>query len=229
MSIEIAKVFNFLQGNTILHRMDPRAKGVIVFSFSILGLLFQSILPLACLLLLALPLLWMGHMATDFFKSLRGLTFLFFFIFIFDTLLIPTNGFNSAVVASFRIIVLMLVFSIYFQTTLPEDLMQSMIAMKLSYPTAFSLSLAFRFIPTIASETDIIFEAQKSRGHRIEEGGVVQQLRNLIPLIIPLILNSIRRATMWPKHWNRVDLVQKKPIHSIILYILIRKMPSLSF
>lgn len=72
--------------------------------------------------------------------------------------------------------------------------MQSMIAMKFSYPTAFSLSLAFRFIPTIATETEIIIDAQKSRGHRIEEGGIFQQIRNLFPLIIPLLLNSIRRA-----------------------------------
>jgi len=36
--------------------------------------------------------------------------------------------------------------------------------------------------------------AQKSRGHRIQEGGMIQQIRNLFPLLIPLLMNSIRRA-----------------------------------
>ena len=88
----------------------------------------------------------------------------------------------------------MLVFSIYFQTTSPEDLSEALLKLKFPYSLAFSLSLAFRFVPTMATETQIITDAQKSRGHRIEEGGVIKKIRNLIPLLVPLLMNSIRRA-----------------------------------
>ncbi len=88
----------------------------------------------------------------------------------------------------------MIVFSIYFQTTSPEDLSESLMSIKIPYSLAFSLSLAFRFVPTMAKETQIIIDAQKSRGHKIEKGGPFKQIQNLKPLLIPLLMNSIRRA-----------------------------------
>ena len=103
-------------------------------------------------------------------------------------------SFSFSITIIFRIIILLIVFSSYFQTTLPEDLSQSMIKFKIPYPIAFSLSLSFRFVPTMAIETEIIKDAQLSRGHRLDEGGMINQVKNFFPLLIPLLANSIRRA-----------------------------------
>lgn len=191
MSLEFAKVFNFLQGNSLIHRLDPRAKGIMVLAYSILAFLFHDLSLMFLLFLFTLPLLYFANMTLDFFKGLGNMTFLFFFIILINTL---TQPLNYSLVVCLRIIIIMMTFSVFFQTTLPDDLMQALMNMHVSYPTAFSLALAFRFVPTMASETEIIMEAQKSRGHRIEEGGIWQQMRNLFPLIIPLMMNSIRRA-----------------------------------
>ncbi|KKM72673.1 hypothetical protein LCGC14_1418110, partial [marine sediment metagenome] len=58
----------------------------------------------------------------------------------------------------------------------------------------FSFSLAFRFVPTIALEAQNIIDAQQSRGYEMEKSGLINKIKNLFPLLIPLIICSIKRA-----------------------------------
>ena len=76
----------------------------------------------------------------------------------------------------------------------PNDLALSLISMKLPYEFAFSFSLAFRFVPTIAIEAQNIIDAQQSRGYEMQKRGLINQIKNLFPLLIPLIICSIKRA-----------------------------------
>jgi len=85
-------------------------------------------------------------------------------------------------------------FSLFFLTVHPDDLMLSLLSLKVPYNIAFSFSLSFRFVPTIAIEAQNIIDAQKSRGYEMEQGGLISQARNLIPLLIPLIVCSLKRA-----------------------------------
>jgi len=66
--------------------------------------------------------------------------------------------------------------------------------MKVPYPYAFSFSLAFRFVPTIANEAQNIMDAQQSRGYEMKTSGLINQIKNLFPLLVPLIICSIKRA-----------------------------------
>lgn len=191
MSLEFAKVFNFLHADTFFHRLDPRSKFAMLVNFSVLAFLYRDLGLMIASFVICLPFLYAAHIAGRFFKGLGGMSFLIFFILIFNSYF---QSVNFALIIIMRIIILMVVFSIYFQTTPPEDLTQALYLMKMSYPTAFSFSLAFRFVPTMARETQIVMDAQRSRGHQIQEGGMLQQIKNLFPLLIPLIMNSIRRA-----------------------------------
>jgi energy-coupling factor transport system permease protein len=85
-------------------------------------------------------------------------------------------------------------FSIFFLTVDPNSLALSLISMKLPYEFAFSFSLAFRFVPTIALEAQNIIDAQQSRGYEMEKSGLINKIKNLFPLLIPLIICSIKRA-----------------------------------
>ena len=85
-------------------------------------------------------------------------------------------------------------FSLFFLTVDPNDLALSLISMKIPYEFAFSFSLAFRFVPTIAKEAQNIIDAQQSRGYEMHKKGIINQIKNLFPLLIPLIICSIRRA-----------------------------------
>ena len=59
---------------------------------------------------------------------------------------------------------------------------------------AMMMTIAMRFIPTLAEETDKIMSAQKARGADFSSGGLVKRAKSLIPILIPLFVSSFRRA-----------------------------------
>ena len=61
---------------------------------------------------------------------------------------------------------------------------------------AFATDLAFRFIPSLGQDFQMTLDAQRARGYELERigAGVVQQIRNMAPLLIPLIIGSIIRS-----------------------------------
>ncbi len=56
------------------------------------------------------------------------------------------------------------------------------------------MTIALRFIPTLLEETDKIIRAQKARGADFESGNVIKRTKALIPVLVPLFINSFRRA-----------------------------------
>jgi energy-coupling factor transport system permease protein len=56
------------------------------------------------------------------------------------------------------------------------------------------MSIALRFIPTLLDETDRIIKAQKARGADFESGNIFKRVKALIPVLIPLLISSFRRA-----------------------------------
>jgi len=101
---------------------------------------------------------------------------------------------SFAIAMIIRILIMVSSFSLFFLTVDPNDLALSLISMKIPYEFAFSFSLAFRFVPTIAKEAQNILDAQQSRGYEMQKKGIISQIKNLFPLLIPLIVCSIRRA-----------------------------------
>ena len=59
---------------------------------------------------------------------------------------------------------------------------------------AMIMSIALRFIPTLFEETNKIVSAQKSRGASFDTGGPFARVKALLPVLIPLFVNSFRRA-----------------------------------
>ena len=59
---------------------------------------------------------------------------------------------------------------------------------------ALIMSIALRFIPTLLDETDRIVKAQKARGADFESGNVFKKAKALVPVLIPLLISSFRRA-----------------------------------
>ena len=59
---------------------------------------------------------------------------------------------------------------------------------------AMMMTIALRFVPTLLEETDKIMSAQKARGADLESGGLMQRIKALIPILIPLFVSSFRRA-----------------------------------
>jgi energy-coupling factor transport system permease protein len=56
------------------------------------------------------------------------------------------------------------------------------------------MTIALRFIPTLAEETEKIMTAQKARGADFSSGGLVARAKALIPILIPLFVSAFNRA-----------------------------------
>ena len=56
------------------------------------------------------------------------------------------------------------------------------------------MTIALRFIPTLIEEAEKIMNAQKARGADLENGKLTERVKALIPILIPLLISSVRRA-----------------------------------
>ena len=63
-----------------------------------------------------------------------------------------------------------------------------------SHSVAMMMTIALRFIPTILEEMDKIMKAQTSRGADFESGNIIERAKGLIPLLVPLFVNALKRA-----------------------------------
>ena len=60
---------------------------------------------------------------------------------------------------------------------------------------AMMMSIALRFIPILTEELDKIMKAQMSRGVDFESGNILERGKKLIPVLVPLFIEAIRRAS----------------------------------
>ena len=59
---------------------------------------------------------------------------------------------------------------------------------------AMMMSIALRFIPILTEETDKIMKAQSARGADFENGNIIQKVKSLVPILVPLFVSAFRRA-----------------------------------
>ena len=117
---------------------------------------------------------------------------------------ITSGGIYKAVFMAVRITLLIIISSTLTYTTTPNDLTDAI--ERLCKPLKFiglgsavhiltmMMTIALRFIPTLIEETQKIMNAQKARGADIENGGFLSRIKALVPILIPLIILSVRRA-----------------------------------
>jgi energy-coupling factor transport system permease protein len=181
--------------NTVIHRLDPRSKLVMSIVCAAASLMFLKIIPLVLVLVCVLPIIGAAKSLRRWSKSMRGLLVLIGFIVIFNTLLTSVDHpLSHSLALALRLIALMTSFSIFFLTVHPDHLSQALIQMHVKFEFAFAMSMAMRYVPTLGQETYAIMDAQKARGVELDKGNLVKRIRNTVPIIVPLIVVSIRRA-----------------------------------
>lgn len=189
------EVFQYTRQDSLIHRLDPRSKLVMTIALAVISLLFLEIFPLVLLLLFLLPLLIVAKSMKRWLKSMKGLSVLLVFILIFNTLLSNAQyPLNHSIALVLRLIALMTSFSLFFLTVHPDQLSQALIQMRVRFEFAFAMSMAMRYVPTLGQEAYAIMDAQKARGVELDKGNILKRVRNIIPIIVPLIIVSIRRA-----------------------------------
>ncbi len=209
----------FINTNSFLHKLDPRTKLLllilfIVFIFlanSFVSLLFLVVSLLVFIVSSKIPLkLYLKNIKTILPVIIltavlnavyvnEGKVLLDWWVFV-----ISTGGISRAVFMSLRIIVLILASAVLTYTTSPtsltsaiESLLSPLKYIKLGnavHMMAMIMTIALRFIPTLVEETQKIMNAQKARGADLESGSFIKRIKALMPILIPLLFSSIRRA-----------------------------------
>lgn len=207
----------YYKADSILHKLDPRVKllGTILFVVtlffpkSLLSLSVATIFLILIIRLSKVPLLMM----------LRGVKPLFIII-CFSAIInmisvdgeilveigpisITKQGLWMAVYLVIRLIYLVVGSSIMTFTTTPNQLTDGLekgfhFLKKLHVPVheiAMMMSIALRFIPILTEELDKIMKAQMSRGVDFESGNILERGKKLIPILVPLFIAAIRRAS----------------------------------
>ena len=112
------------------------------------------------------------------------------------------EGIQRAVFMMLRILMLITGTFLLTYTTSPIALTDGLEALmkplkKLHLPVhelAMMMCIALRFIPTLIEETDKIMCAQKARGADFETGKLMDRVKALVPILVPLFISAFRRA-----------------------------------
>ncbi|MGY5876054.1 MAG: energy-coupling factor transporter transmembrane component T [Candidatus Thorarchaeota archaeon] len=189
------EVFQYTRQDSIIHRFDPRSKMLLSIVLATISLTFSNIIPQIIVFLFLLPLIIAAKSVKRWTKSMRGLAILLVFIIVFNTLLSTAEfPFSYSLGLTLRLVNLMTSFSLFFLTVHPDQLSQALIQMGVRFEFAFAISMAMRYVPTLGQEAYAIMDAQRTRGVELDKGNLLTRIRNLVPIIVPLIIVSIRRA-----------------------------------
>lgn len=207
----------FIPGDSIIHRMDPRAKILFVFVFIAIVFIANSAVTYGILLGFTLLVVFLSKIRLYFLvNGLKPVFILLIFTFLLhifftregDLLLdigfieIYEEGLRQGIFISIRFLVLVFITSILTLTTSPisitdgiEVLLGPFKRVKLPvHELALMMSISLRFIPTLMDETGKILKAQMARGSDIGSGPVKERIKAVVPLLIPLFVSAFKRA-----------------------------------
>ena len=207
----------YFPGNSFIHKLDARAKLVVVFLSLVEIFLCKNFLSLAVVVVFSIASIAISRIS--FKVVFKGMKMIYMIILLTSVLQIfyndegtvlldwwklkiTTGGVFTAIFMAIRIICLILVSSLLTYTTSPTTLTDGISRLlsplnKIKVPVdtlAMMMTIALRFIPTLIEEIDKIMNAQKARGADIDSGNLVQRAKALVPIFIPLFVNSFRRA-----------------------------------
>ena len=207
----------YIPADSVLHRMDPRSKLVLIFLFVCVVFLANNVLTYGTLLVYTLIMLSLSKISMRFIMSgLKPVLWLVVFTLLLHLFLtkegnllfqwgwieIYEEGLKQGLFISLRFFLLILMTSLLTLTTTPIEITDGLEELlgplkRIKFPVhelALMMSISLRFIPTLMQETDKIMKAQSARGVDFTGGPVKDRVKAIIPLLIPLFISSFKRA-----------------------------------
>ncbi len=206
----------YFPSKSVVHKVDPRIKILLTIYYIILVFSSQNFVNMGLILLLVLIFMVLTKVPLKIYaKSMKPVLFIVAFTAIlnlfygsgeplvsFWIINITKNGILNSILIATRILMLILISSVLTFTTSPthltdaiERLLKPLQYIKVPvHEFAMMMTIALRFVPTLLEETDKIMSAQKARGADMESGGIMQRIKALVPVLIPLFVSAFRRA-----------------------------------
>ena len=207
----------FFPGYSAIHRLDPRTKLVMLVVYIVALFLAVNWVSYALMLVfLAFCIAISRIQLKAFFRGMKPLIFILAFTAILNlfftegenllvnvwVITIYWEGVTRALFMLLRILLMIMGTFLLTYTTSPialTDGLESLLSplKKIKVPVhelSMMMCIALRFIPTLIEETDKIISAQKARGADFESGKLMQRVRALVPILVPLFVSAFRRA-----------------------------------
>ncbi|WP_026561248.1 energy-coupling factor transporter transmembrane protein EcfT [Bacillus sp. J37] len=207
----------YVPGNSPVHRMDPRAKLLMIFAFVFIVFLANNLLTYILLGIYTLMIILMTKLPIQFLiRGLRPVLWVILFTFLLHLFVtkegnvlldlgfmkIYEEGLIQGIYISLRFFYLILITTILTLTTTPIEITDGMESLlgplkKMRLPVhelALMMSISLRFIPTLMEETDKILKAQMARGVDFTGGPIKDRFKAIVPLLVPLFISAFKRA-----------------------------------
>ncbi len=111
-----------------------------------------------------------------------------------DLLFFSLEGAEFGVIVAIKISTIIISGILFLSTTKVEEISLALIYFKVPYRVSFAFMTALRMVPTLISTSQIIIDAQKSRGLDLSKGTIIERFKKYIPLLVPVFLSSIRNT-----------------------------------
>ena len=205
--------------SSFVHKMDARIKILLTIAYIVAVFLVKEFYFLGYAVGVAFLLIACIFSKIPVIKILKSLKAILFFVIFSSVLQIFFNtsgnmlvewyfikitdvGLYKALFITLRIMLIVMGTSLLTLTTTPVELADGIESLLsplkiIKFPAhefALIMSIALRYIPTLMDETDRIIKAQKARGADFESGNILKRAKALIPILIPLLIGSFRRA-----------------------------------
>lgn len=207
----------YVPGDSVIHRLDPRSKLIAVFIFIFIVFLADNALTYGCLAVFTVGAVLFSRVPIRYlYKGLRPILWIIVITFLLQSLMtdkgellfhwgwvhIYMGGVARGIYIALRIFFLIVVTTLLTLTTTPIDITDGMETLlspfkRFRLPVhefALMISISLRFIPTLMEETDKIMKAQQARGTEFSSGPIKERVKAVIPLLVPLFISAFKRA-----------------------------------
>ena len=207
----------YFPGKSFVHRLDPRTKLILLVVYIVALFVASSWISYGlCLLFLVVTIAISTIPLKSIVRGMKPLLVILIFTGIlnlfftdgekvlvhFWVITITLEGVIRAVFMVSRILMLITATFLLTYTTSPisltdglESLLGPLKVIKVPvHELSMMMCIALRFIPTLIEETDKIMSAQKARGADFETGSLMQRVKALVPILVPLFISAFRRA-----------------------------------
>jgi len=207
----------FFPGNSVIHNLDPRTKLVMLIVYIVALFVAKSYISYAVMLAFLIGSIAISKIPPkSIVRGMKPLVLILIFTGIlniffttgekvlvsFWNITIYAEGLERAVFMVVRILMLISGTFLLTYTTSPialtdglESLLGPLKVIKVPvHELSMMMCIALRFIPTLIEETDKIMSAQKARGADFESGKLMERVKALIPILVPLFISAFRRA-----------------------------------
>ena len=207
----------FFPGTSMIHRLDPRTKLVMLVVYIVALFTAQSWISYGVMFGFLVMCVTMSRIRVkSIVRGLKPMVVILVLTGVLNVFLtagetvwlhfwiitVTKEGVVRAVFMISRILMLVAGTFLLTYTTSPIALTDGLESLmnplkKFRFPVheiSMMMCIALRFIPTLIEETDKIMSAQKARGADFESGNLMQRVKALVPILIPLFAGAFRRA-----------------------------------